>query len=320
MAGMKVWVPGEEVLAADLQGFVQTQVVAVFTTAAQRASQWPTPPRGAHSFLSDTGVLDQYNGTAWGTVAVTALVTAGAATVTGALRLVDGHLNADAGLYLRAGTGPVNIDAPSGSTGVGNVLNAYPQVVIRNPGWGTVWNMKPLVISAGANGANPVGITLEGQSPAGQIMFQLYTSSQTVVGFHCVKGDNSGYVSLTASNLAVPSERDLKRDVTPLELESALAVVDQLQPVTYTNPPPVLTYPDDYPGGPPDLPPPPEPGVCLGLVVEDVAAAGAPRGVVHPRTADGTPATIDLMGLITLLTAAVQELTARVVTLEGTPA
>ena len=34
MAGMKTWVPGEEVLAADLNGYIQRQAVPVFTSPA----------------------------------------------------------------------------------------------------------------------------------------------------------------------------------------------------------------------------------------------------------------------------------------------
>jgi len=63
---MKTWVPGEEVLAADMNGFLQTQVIATFTNAAQRSAQWPTPPNGALSQRLDLpGWIETYSGTAW---------------------------------------------------------------------------------------------------------------------------------------------------------------------------------------------------------------------------------------------------------------
>jgi hypothetical protein len=47
MAGFKVWGVGEEVLAADFQALLQTQVVAQFPNPATRDAQWPAPPVGA---------------------------------------------------------------------------------------------------------------------------------------------------------------------------------------------------------------------------------------------------------------------------------
>lgn len=65
MAGMKTWVVGEEVLAADFNAFVQTQVVAQFANAAARTSGWPAPPQGALSYLRDTDTVWGYNGSTW---------------------------------------------------------------------------------------------------------------------------------------------------------------------------------------------------------------------------------------------------------------
>ena len=44
---------------------VRDRSVQVFATAAERASQWPTPPKGATSWLNDTNTVHVYNGTAW---------------------------------------------------------------------------------------------------------------------------------------------------------------------------------------------------------------------------------------------------------------
>jgi hypothetical protein len=99
MAGFKVWVPGEEVLADDMNGFLQTQVIPVFTTTAQRDSQWPTPPQGAHCYVTALNRLQQYNGVAWGNLAGAPVAwAAGGAggTSGGALAIIDANFPAQA--------------------------------------------------------------------------------------------------------------------------------------------------------------------------------------------------------------------------------
>lgn len=66
MAGHKTWAVGEEVLAADWGPYISDQIVAVFASAAARASGWTSPPTGAWSTLLDSpGALWHFNGTAW---------------------------------------------------------------------------------------------------------------------------------------------------------------------------------------------------------------------------------------------------------------
>jgi hypothetical protein len=59
MAGFKVWGVGEEVLAADFQAYVQTQVVAQFPNPATRDSQWPAPPVGARCVTTEFAAAGQ---------------------------------------------------------------------------------------------------------------------------------------------------------------------------------------------------------------------------------------------------------------------
>jgi hypothetical protein len=59
VAGFKVWGVGEEVLAADFQSFVQTQVVPQFTNAAARDAQWPNPPVGALCTTTEFAAVGQ---------------------------------------------------------------------------------------------------------------------------------------------------------------------------------------------------------------------------------------------------------------------
>lgn len=41
------------------------RALQVFVSAAERGTQWPTPPEGAHSYLRDTDSIYVFNGTAW---------------------------------------------------------------------------------------------------------------------------------------------------------------------------------------------------------------------------------------------------------------
>lgn len=63
----KLWVVGEEVLAADFNTYVQNQVVPRFATVAARDSAWPaaTAGPGAMCVTYDTGTVWTVIGTAW---------------------------------------------------------------------------------------------------------------------------------------------------------------------------------------------------------------------------------------------------------------
>jgi len=281
---------------------IRNRTVQVFATAAERASQWPAPPKGAHSFLSDTGMLYEYSGSAWGGMATDTIWLGAGAIYSGTASIT---LN------------PANV--------VGKRVDSYGQTFINSVGSGTgaaTWSDRSLIISSSAAAGVPVGLSMTQGVTGTAVIWQMYTSSQTGYGFHAVNLTNASYVSGTFSNLAVPSERRLKRDIQPLALEGgALAVVEQLQPVSFTlPPPPPIEYPEGMqPDGMPDAREAVVMGPSVGFIAEDVAAAGAPPGVVNPPL-DNTPATIDLMGMIALLTEAVKELTARVTALEAAPA
>lgn len=57
----KVWVVGEEVLAADFNPYVQEQVVATFANTAARDAAITAPKNGQHAWLADTGLLMLYS-------------------------------------------------------------------------------------------------------------------------------------------------------------------------------------------------------------------------------------------------------------------
>lgn len=55
----------ERLTAADVQAFLQDQGVLRFTTTANRTAEWPAPPEGAVSYLTDVKRHDEFRGGAW---------------------------------------------------------------------------------------------------------------------------------------------------------------------------------------------------------------------------------------------------------------
>jgi hypothetical protein len=64
----KVWVVGEEVLAADMNAYLQEQIVATFANAAARDAAIPTPKVGMLVWQSDSAAYWYWNGSAWLTI------------------------------------------------------------------------------------------------------------------------------------------------------------------------------------------------------------------------------------------------------------
>jgi hypothetical protein len=66
MAGYKTWAVGEEVLAVDLNSYIQSQAVARFPNASTRTAQLPAPALNQLSMRDDRlGVIERWNGSAW---------------------------------------------------------------------------------------------------------------------------------------------------------------------------------------------------------------------------------------------------------------
>jgi len=68
--GAYLWESGDVVTAADLQTFVQDQVIAVYANVAARTAAYggvgePTLAEGMFSYLSDTNAFNYYDGAAW---------------------------------------------------------------------------------------------------------------------------------------------------------------------------------------------------------------------------------------------------------------
>jgi hypothetical protein len=58
--GYKLFAAGEVLTAANLQGYAVDQSVMVFASSAARTTALAAPDQGMTSFLSDTGVTEQY--------------------------------------------------------------------------------------------------------------------------------------------------------------------------------------------------------------------------------------------------------------------
>jgi hypothetical protein len=63
--GYKEFTTGDVLTAADANGYLASQVVMVFASAAARTSAIASPQEGMFSFLKDTNATEYYSGSAW---------------------------------------------------------------------------------------------------------------------------------------------------------------------------------------------------------------------------------------------------------------
>jgi len=84
--GYKEFTTGDVLTAADANGYLASQVVMVFASAAARTSGIASPQEGMISFLKDTNSTEYYSGSAWvaiaGAASTPALVLTGSADFT----------------------------------------------------------------------------------------------------------------------------------------------------------------------------------------------------------------------------------------------
>jgi hypothetical protein len=66
--GYKEFATGDVLTAADANGYLASQVVMVFASAAARTSAIASPQEGMISYLKDTDVTQYYSGSAWTTI------------------------------------------------------------------------------------------------------------------------------------------------------------------------------------------------------------------------------------------------------------
>jgi hypothetical protein len=63
--GRKVFVAGDVLTAAQVQGFLQDQVIAVFANETARTAAIPSPTEGMFAYLTDVDTLFVYDGVDW---------------------------------------------------------------------------------------------------------------------------------------------------------------------------------------------------------------------------------------------------------------
>lgn len=113
--GFKSFSAGEVLTAANVQGYLQDQVVMVFASSAARGSALGTAvSEGMIAYLKDTNALEYYTGSAWATVGVDASVAGsavafGSTAVSAAYTAVAGLDNAS---IIVTGTAAVTVTVP----------------------------------------------------------------------------------------------------------------------------------------------------------------------------------------------------------------
>ena len=66
--GYKEFATGDVLTAADANGYLASQVVMVFASAAARTSAITSPQEGMISYLKDTNATEYYSGSGWAAV------------------------------------------------------------------------------------------------------------------------------------------------------------------------------------------------------------------------------------------------------------
>jgi len=64
-AGYRTFTAGEVLTAANVQTFLQDQVVAVYADAAAGSAALPSPAEGQFRYLRDTDDFQVFSGSAW---------------------------------------------------------------------------------------------------------------------------------------------------------------------------------------------------------------------------------------------------------------
>ncbi len=63
--GRKVFVAGDVLTAAQVQGFLQDQVIMVFANETARTTAIPSPTQGMFAYLTTDSTLYTYDGADW---------------------------------------------------------------------------------------------------------------------------------------------------------------------------------------------------------------------------------------------------------------
>lgn len=125
--GRKVFTAGEVLTAANVQGYLQDQVVQVYASSAVRATAVGTATEGMISYLSDTNAVEYYDGAAWASI-VPAVSSPVSTAVTAAYTAIAGNAG---GTIVANGTAAYTITFP-------DVFPVYATVEVYRDSSGTV--------------------------------------------------------------------------------------------------------------------------------------------------------------------------------------
>lgn len=165
-AGFKTWAAGDVLTAAQLNTYIQQQVVMVFASSAARTSAIGTPSEGMVSYRTDSNALEYYDGSAWAaagqdTSLTNVLITSPRETTTVSATAATGTINFDsatqADLYYTTNASAnftLNFRASSGAT-LSSILSVgqTTTLVFRNTNGATAYY--PTVIQIDGSSVTP---------------------------------------------------------------------------------------------------------------------------------------------------------------------
>jgi len=90
--GYKEFTTGDVLTAADANGYLASQVVMVFASAAARTSAIASPQEGMISYLKDTNSTEYYSGSAWAAIGGAAAFSGASVYTSSAISIPNGTL------------------------------------------------------------------------------------------------------------------------------------------------------------------------------------------------------------------------------------
>jgi hypothetical protein len=244
-SGRKVWAADEILAAADLQDYVQDQVVFVYANSTARASGILAPSEGMVSYLNDTNLLYTFDGSNWVEVAPN-VGTAGTYTKV----TTDAKGRVTSGTTLSASDVP-DLDSAkitSGTLGIDRI----PTIPSSQLGTGN-WNM-------GAATLTTINVTASGVVSAGDFSSAgTLTANGGITSTAVYNQTNTGRAMFVASNglfgIGSSSER-FKENI-----KTAVIDVDAVLDVQVRN----FTYKPDFSD---------DQSVQVGVIAEELVELG----------------------------------------------
>ena len=97
-SGFKVWATGDLISASDFNDYIMEQVIMTFANSTARDSAVSSPEEGMFCYLSDTNVLQFYNGSSWASYIGDGDIT-GVTITTGSTSGLSGGTTATSGAF-----------------------------------------------------------------------------------------------------------------------------------------------------------------------------------------------------------------------------